>query len=206
MLNMVSINARAESDERPLTPDYSLLYYLGYDHATSSSPCIGNPVTPECAVMTRDACKSWWDQSVCNTIDIELPGPRGGADKRMRSLYKFLSKRILKKSDIPQAYKDIWQPGDTLLFAAAQVCRRYVHCYSNLEDRSDPKGQCPPIDCSPGGEIAANGKHPPEIYILRKKAPGKWIVITYIMSWDFKYMKDHSLDKLLEEGLSQAPW
>jgi len=207
LLNMVGINARAEPDERPLTPDYSRLYYLGYDHATSSSPCIGNPVTPECAAVTYAACKEWWDQSICDTINIKLPGPAGSADKRSRVLYKNFLKRTITANDIPDKYKENWRVGDTLVFTAVQACSRYTHCYSNLEDRSDPKGQCPPIDCSPvTTKPTANGKYHPNMYILREQSPQKWIVADVIQSWDFESMKDHTLDKLLHEGLEQTPW
>ncbi len=207
ILHMAAPAAHAEPDDRPLTPDYSRLYYLGHDHATSSSPCIGNPATPECAIVTRDACKEWWNQSICDTIDIKLPGPAGGADKRMHSLYKYFLKRTITADDIPDKYKETWRVGDTIVFKAVQVCSRYIHCYTHLDDRSDPRGQCPPTDCSPAGLAPmAHGKYPPEMYILREKEPDKWIVITRIDSWDFGYMKDHSLDKLLQEGLSQTPW
>ena len=53
-----ALAAQGEPDERPFSPDYSKLYYLGYNKATSSSPCIGTPVTPECAIDTYEACRS----------------------------------------------------------------------------------------------------------------------------------------------------
>lgn len=198
--------AKGEPDERPFSPDYSKLYYLGYNTATSSSPCIGNPVTPECAVDTYESCLSWWDQRLCSLMEYTLPKPQSVADKRIRQIYKFVSKRLLTAEDIPEHYKDQWRVGDTALFMAWQVCMRYDHCYTALEDRSDPKGLCPPINCeSSGYDLYENGKHAPKLYILRQQDKKTWSVVTRIMSSAFDRMKNRP-EKLFREGLSQMPW
>jgi hypothetical protein len=131
-----ALAAKGEADERPFSPDYSKLYYLGYNKATSSSPCIGNPVTPECAIDTYEACIDWGDRKLCSLMGYTLPKEKTGPDKRSKLLYKFVSKRLLTAEDIPENYKDQWRVGDTVVFMAWQVCMRYEHCYTALEDRS----------------------------------------------------------------------
>jgi hypothetical protein len=198
--------AKGEADERPFSPDYSKLYYLGYNKATSSSPCIGNPVTPECAIDTYEACIDWGDRKLCSLMGYTLPKGKTGPDKRSKLLYKFVSKRLLTAEDIPENYKDQWRVGDTVVFMAWQVCMRYVHCYTALEDRSDPKGLCPPIDCeSSGYDLYENGKHAPNLYVLRQRDERTWTVVTHIMSSTFDRLKNRP-EKLFQEGLSQMPW
>ncbi|MEK7801029.1 MAG: hypothetical protein AAB276_01125 [Pseudomonadota bacterium] len=194
-------------DERPTTPDYSKLYYLGYNNATSSSPCIGNPVTPECAVETHDACVEWWDQKLCDMMNYTLPEPKGDYDNtKVREIYKFVAKHLLTKDDIPENYRATWQEGDTVIFMAWQVCARYEHCYTALKDRTDPKGVCPPLNCETLGEVfGQDGKHAPNLYIVRQKENGMWLVIERISSWEFKWLKKLP-EKLFQEGLAQMPW
>lgn len=193
-------------DERPTTPDYSKLYYMGYNNATSSSPCIGNPVTPECAVETYEACINRWDQKLCDMMGYTLPEPKASYDKRVSQIYKFVSKRILTKDDIPEHYRDTWQEGNTVIFKAVQVCTRYEHCYTALKDRSDPKGVCPPLDCKDvGDKQSISGKHAPDIYILQQNKVGKWSVVEMLRSYYLDRMEDRP-EKLFQEGLAQMPW
>lgn len=197
-----------EPDDRPLTPDYSKLYYLGYNVATSSSPCIGNPVTAECAVNTYEACISWWDVKLCKMMNYKLPAEykKYGPDKKAMQIYKFISKRLLTAEDIPEHYRYIWHSGDTVIFMSAQICMRYDHCYSALKDRDDPQGKCLPLDCDdPGSIIDGTGKHPTDIYVLRQGSDQKWSVVTLLRSYYIPTDPDRP-DKLYQEGLSQAPW
>lgn len=50
--------AEGSPDKRLFTPDYSKLCHMGCGTLDSSSPCIGNPVTPECAAITEAAVGS----------------------------------------------------------------------------------------------------------------------------------------------------
>lgn len=204
--------AGPEPDERKTTPDYNALLYMGWDHGDSTSPCIGKPVTPECAAETRNACQRWWDKGVCDAVGHILPGPRGGPDtiSKMSTLaYKFLAKRLLAESDISDYYRDLWRVGDTVIFTTAQVCTPFMHCYTRLKDRQDPleQRQCPPIDCEAVSKLYDNGRHAPTLHILREESPGHWVSISYIQGWEFETMDPPELpEALLEEGLSLAPW
>ena len=215
-VGLMGAQARAaqgrEPDDRPLIPDYSKLYYLGYNVATSSSPCIGNPVTVECAAITYKACVEWWDVNLCKMMDYKMPdvSPHKyrdyAPDKHTMEIYKFLSKRLLNDDDIPANYRDKWHTGDTAIFMSLQVCTRYSHCYTALNDRDDPKGICLPIDCqSVPDEVQPNGKHAPDMFILRQVGTERWSVISYKMLSDPYRQKDRP-ERLYQEGLSQAPW
>ncbi len=194
-------------DERPLSPDYSKLYYLGCTPQQSSSPCIGNPVTPECAVETHEGCLHQQDKNICRAAKRELFKEKYVCDnKRTKIIYKFVSKRELKQADIPQNYQTKWQAGDILIFMAWQVCFRYDHCFANLPDRSDPKGLCLPLDCNASGyDVHEGGKHSPAMFILRENEDGKWFVVEHITSSQFDRMKNRP-EKLFQEGLAQMPW
>ncbi len=195
-------------DERPLTPDYSKLYYLGYNKETSSSPCIGNPVTAECAVDTYEACLHWWDVKLCGRTNFKIPDgyKHYRPNKHTMIIYKFLSKRLITDADIPEHYRDTWRVGDTVIFTSGQVCTRYEHCYTALEDRSDPRGKCLPLDCDDAGSIIPEtGKHPTDIYILRQNAEKKWFVVTMLRSYYIPTDPDRP-EKLYQEGLAQSPW
>ena len=193
-------------DERPLSPDYSKLYYLGCTPQQSSSPCIGNPVTPECAIETYNSCLMQQDEKVCRVAGIQATEEDGyKCDKKSNTLYKFVSKRTLVPDDIPKNYQTKWQTGDVTIFYARQVCFRYDHCFANLPDRSDPKGLCLPVDCSASGyDVHEGGKHSPAMFILRKNADGKWFVVEHITSSEFDRMKNRE-EKLFQEGLAQMP-
>ncbi len=195
-------------DERPLTPDYSKLYYLGYNKETSSSPCIGNPITAECAFATYYACVEWWDQKLCKLMGHKIPigAENYKPNKRVMQIYKFLSKRALTAEDIPDNYRDIWRVGDTVIFTASQVCKRYDHCYTALEDRSDPKGKCLPLDCVPSGhDVHDNGKYSTDVIVIRQERDGKSLVISYLTSFTLDGMPDRP-ERLYQEGLAQSPW
>ncbi len=193
-------------DERPLSPDYSKLYYLGCTPQQSSSPCIGNPVTPECAVETYEGCLIQQSAKTCQIARIRFEEDGYKCDKRSNFLYKFVSKRNLIPDDIPKNYQTKWQAGDVIIFYARQDCTRYDHCFANLPDRSDPKGLCLPLDCDASGyDVYENGKHAPNLFLLRKDDRGLWFVVEHITSSQFDRMKNRP-EKLFQEGLAQMPW
>jgi hypothetical protein len=65
---------------------------------------------------------------------------------------------------------------------------------------------CPLINCeSSGYDLYENGKHAPDLYVLRQKDEKTWAIVTRIMSWDFKWLENRP-EKLFQEGLSQMPW
>jgi len=83
----------------------------------ATSPCIGDPKTPVCAVETFLACSARQDKSLCLRVGVE----RSRFQLPPHDLhYHILSMRILRAEDIPPDLRDTYwmKPGyaDILLF------------------------------------------------------------------------------------------
>ena len=205
--------AMAEEMEDPYTPQYRVLRNEGLNRQTSTSLCINNPVTAECAIETYDACRAWDEKEVCDIARFD-PGRYGykhSMDYQAALFpYMYLSKRVLKASDIPAKYRDNWKEGDTLIYKIGQICETADQCYKKFRSQGleSVKKHCPPVYCqhySP--KTYANNRHAPDMYIVRQEKPDFWYVVKSIDSFDFSWRKpEDGLDKLLEEGLAQSPW
>ncbi|MBF0167705.1 MAG: hypothetical protein HQL45_08735 [Alphaproteobacteria bacterium] len=76
-----------------------------------TSTCIGNPVSPVCAVETFLACIARNDRELCNRVgvlDINALGRPGGIS------YKILSVKQIRAADVPKSLGDTeWmKPGN----------------------------------------------------------------------------------------------
>ena len=170
------------------------LRVLHWSPETSTSTCIGAPRTPLCAAETYEACDTWHEPGLCETVGFDLPWknefgkPEGYAKLYIRK-YIVLGERELKGSDIPESapsksvrtWGKPWKAGDTALLTQWTGCAPVESCV--IESREDPDrafGEgCPPVDCSPSTYRSTWPDPTPRTYILRQ-TPGGWNVIDMI--------------------------
>ena len=154
ILAMVLIGGRgalaAEPSDLPPIDPPNHWHVLTQDDASSDSKCIGNPVTPLCAVETSLACFIRHDDELCRvgTGSMELPGLSGGVRQPVHTIrYRIVSSLIVTENNRQKVAIDRMQPdiGDVAL----QL--KDVDCYS---------GRCQ----EPVG--------PPRTYLVRRGATG----------------------------------
>lgn len=104
----------------PLTPEGEYLV-LTQDDATSTSKCIGNPVTPLCAVETVMACYVRNDYELCR-IGMGLDSQHGINKGRQQpsKLYRVIRSEVLGESNFPwRPESDLrWRPGEPSIQAS----------------------------------------------------------------------------------------
>ncbi len=176
------------------------LKFIRKDAATSSSKCIGKPVTPECAMDTWEACGYWWDNDLCRTVqDKDLIDKhstnKGGYHDLGMLAYKPLYKGIITDEDIDFAsstkliFGDSkkWQSGDIVILNTAWSCEPDSACYSKQKsaDYKTVSPICPPVNCS----IGSSDTEPlyMEGFIIRNIAPDTWHVIDHFTPADRFY-------------------
>ena len=150
---------------------------LTFNRTTSSSTCIGDPVTPLCAMETVEACVIWTDKSLCEAVGY--PEVYHGFKANMYVQlsifpYEVLGRNRLMAADIPAWARDngakSWRAGDTALRAWLSECRPHDECVKR--SWRDPKRSfgegCPANRC-----MRTNY---PFTYILRQ-AGDRWRLV-----------------------------
>ncbi|MEO5372727.1 MAG: hypothetical protein H7840_00450 [Alphaproteobacteria bacterium] len=101
---------------------------MGHDDATTTSKCVGNPVTPLCAVETVRACFVRVEDLLCG-IAMGLDGPAGMVSRKksvgITLRYRITGARILRDRDIPPNKRDgkwSWKAGDVQIDMKATKC------------------------------------------------------------------------------------
>lgn len=155
---LLTTDAWASDEVEDLRPDPPDVWHrIGHDEATTDSRCIGNPVTPRCAIETYEACWLRHELPLCDTI--RLPGfPASGfrgppLHRENSDLYRVVRAYFVKRDILKAEGKELWNvyKGDL----AVEVL-----------DRNCSGGKCYPL---------IKGK-PPTTYFLRK-VDGRWLVI-----------------------------
>ncbi len=155
-----AVMARAGGVEPGEEPPGELRVLTFYD-ATTTSKCIGNPVTPLCAVETVEAC--FWRRNArfCAAAGYPIPTWRSPVTERGRQeslRYKVADIKTLTDaavpSDRPERDAGAWQAGDV------KVVLRLQYCHPS----SPPPSYCMGWDKSP------------ITYFVRKRG-GRWIYI-----------------------------
>lgn len=99
--------------------------YVTQDDATTSSQCIGDPKTPECAVDTAEACFTRRDNALCEKVAMHMEY-QTKQSRKWFSRYRIASSRRLKDVDIPAHHRNdgkwSWMAGDV------QVAVHWVNC------------------------------------------------------------------------------
>jgi len=97
----------------PVTPGGEYLV-LTQDDATSTSKCIGDPVTPMCAVETVLACHARGDHSLCRTgMGLDHDPGLGGEGPWDNMTYHVTRSEVLTGEHFPwrPAHDMPWRPG-----------------------------------------------------------------------------------------------
>jgi len=118
---------------RPEPP--GIMRLMTFDDATSPSQCIGNPVTPLCAVETREACFLRHDPSPYAVIGEDAAYLAGKPLEQRRDAYthyKIIDIEKLTEANIPAATRrllveqpdrdELWRPGDVRVHLDRQLC------------------------------------------------------------------------------------
>ena len=158
---------------------------LGWSKETSSSRCIGDPKTPECAVETQIACDIWGDKRLCDIVGYRDPMGRytvSDYQKVGTTLYEFVGRKTISEGDA-KLYVDSygrrpWRAGDVAVRIFFWGCRPDESCL--VESRDDPTREygegCPQADCE-------RDKMPSTIVVRRSSA--KWIHVGTPQGLDF---------------------
>lgn len=109
---------------------------LDFANSGSTSTCIGNPVTPLCAVETFMACGIRSEWPLCARVGNE-PGElrtriKAGYAKLWYYRYKVLGERIIRAEDIPDWARrpglKAWKPGDVAVRLWWEGCPPIEKC------------------------------------------------------------------------------
>ncbi len=137
---------------------------LTFDPATSSSKCIGNPLTPLCAVETYEACYYWVDKKVCAVTGVDpdtFQFVPGGYSKLSIYHYWVENQKVITAEDIPIVTKVLsetdnpYQKKFKVLSGDIVLQLRWVHCQpvdacviKTMNDSALSYGEgCPPTRC-----------------------------------------------------------
>lgn len=154
---------------------------MTFDNATSSSNCIGNPVTPLCAVETMEACGIRSDKPLCDTVGFDNTDGLVADDYLRLWIFKYelVGSQLLEDSDIPPWAKVLddksWKSGDRALRLWWWGCRPEDECV--VRTREDPTLEY--------GEGCSTEKYCgrediPTTYILRHTG-NHWSVVDYYL-------------------------
>ena len=146
---MIGAPAQAGGEEPP-----GKLHVLTFYAATTTSKCIGTPLTPLCAAETVMACFLRRQPELCTQMDYATPPPlRKPLTERQkqRSIrYKVIGISKLTGPVIPPYYRargvTPWRDGDM------QVLIRRRHCGPTL-----PR----PDNCAPWNTVSLSSRSPP---------------------------------------------
>lgn len=153
---------------------------LTYSKETSDSRCIGNPVTPLCAVETMEACRIWADRELCELVGFDYERLLGLVPSDYLRLliykYEFMAQQNLRDSDISAGKRNqggrSWQIGDVAVQLRWDQCRPTDDCVD--ESRNDPSRRygegCEPTRCMGRKDIR-------DTYILRRQGDGGWRLV-----------------------------
>jgi len=150
--------------------------------------CVGDPVTPLCAIQTYWACHAWARRGLCRTIGYTTKYVRGGfAGLGALGVYKLriVDQRPLESGDIPKWTGNVglwvkegiqyepWRPGDLAVRLEFWDCTPDDKCVTPTRD--DPTKQygegCPPDHSCTRSEIDKS-------LVLRRVGP-KWRLLYY---------------------------
>ncbi len=156
------------------------LRLMEFSNAASTSACIGNPVTPICAVETFEACLRRAEWPLCAEVAFDPGDLRQFAPSEYYKLgyypYEVTGTRTVRAEFVPiprdgeSAIR--WLPGDVAVRLLWQYCPPIEKCV--IETRDDPKRRY--------GEGCRTmkfcGKAPsPRTYIVRRVGH-HWIMVT----------------------------
>lgn len=169
-----------DADLPPLTPKGQFLVTT-FDDATTSSKCIGNPITPLCAVETILTCFYREDIHLCQIgMDIDFdPGFLGNPDRpqpefdesmrRIQSesdqIYRIVRREVLTDRRFP------WQPRRALPWRPGELNEKIGDIRIDVVEKECPH-KIPAAYCStrPSWTHIA--------YIVRRQG-NHWVVITW---------------------------
>jgi hypothetical protein len=158
-------------------PDEARLRTMTIDPPTATSPCIGNPVTPLCAVETFNTCYDWNDKQLCRAVGYTPNVPLGvdGYFALKTFHYRAIGEATLKDEHIPDWARKSdnklspWSAGDLALDVYWETCRPHDPCVKRTREAGLKLGEgCPMTSCS--SDIAT--------YILRG-VRDQWKFIDY---------------------------
>jgi len=157
--------------------DEALLRTMVIEPPSTESKCIGDPITPLCAVETFVACYFWNDMRLCRAVGF-VPNFPIGVDEyfALKTLhYRLIGEALLKDEDIPDwaRQSDVkpspWKAGDLALDVFWDTCRPEDQCVTATRDSGRKLGEgCPMTWCHSDVET----------YILRK-VRGRWHFISF---------------------------
>ena len=138
--------------------DYSIV--TGKAHP--SDDCVGNPVTPICAVLTHKACELWDRAALCRRIGFTTKYLWGRVAPELEIFkLRIIDQRVLERRDIPDWKGNVgewvkpgikyetWRPGDLVVRVEFWRCEPDEKCtVSTRDDPTKTWGQgCPPDQC-----------------------------------------------------------
>ncbi|MEO5338818.1 MAG: hypothetical protein H7841_18340 [Magnetospirillum sp. WYHS-4] len=103
-----------------LKPDPKDVWHIvSWDPAITTSKCIGDPVTPRCALETFKACSARLNMAFCETVigrEISLP------ERRVAVWYRITSMKVLSAKTARRDINPPEKPGDVHLLAQQRFC------------------------------------------------------------------------------------
>ena len=149
--------------------------------------CVGNPVTPICAILTFEACHIWAKRDLCRQVGYTTTYVRGGfAGLSALNIYKLriVDQRPLTPADIPPWKGNVgewvkggieyeaWRPGDLAVRLEFWQCLPDDQCVTATRD--DPMKRygegCPAEDC---------GRSNIDKSLVLRRAGSTWQVLYY---------------------------
>ena len=148
--------------------------------------CVGNPLTPLCAIKTLEACQRWSEADLCRAVGHTTVYLDGKVNRGLAGLaiakFRIVEQRVLTQAMIPAWTGHVgawvrpddepppWQPGDLALRVEWWDCVPDEKCVTATRD--DPTKQygegCPPDRC---------GRQDLDFsYVLRRES-GRWRVL-----------------------------
>lgn len=162
---------------------------ISADRTSPSDPCIGQGVSPLCAVATAAACDIWSDMSLCRAVAYQPPFELASHEDYWRQYvfrYKPVAEHTLDRADIPGWAASLgdasWRLGDHAYDVWFQVCRPSNACVLAVggKPQQDVAASCVADRCE--------WETGPRTYILRQSRGGWRVVYVYIPQW---HERDH---------------
>ncbi len=152
---------------------------MGYSNATSTSTCIGNPVTPLCAVETFEACLRRAEWPLCAEVGFEPGDLRqfapGAYNKLIYHPYEVVGSRTIRVAFAPKPRDGKpsirWLPGDMAVRLWWQYCPPIEKCVVETQVHPTKKyGEgCRTFEF-------CDRTFAPQTYIVRKSGH-RWIMV-----------------------------
>lgn len=158
------------------------LHLLGYDDETRDYSCIGNPVTPLCAVKTFFSCKYYREPFLCD----RLPYSKGNGiadyakqyERYVRFRYVVVSRKVIGAAELNELKHASYEDAHLVHKGDIRISVLWDACYPDKECMLRPMGDpAVPFGAGCGNYKNCETAFKPTYYILRRHH-GRWDIVT----------------------------